>query len=302
MTIEIKQLRYAVATADTSSFSRAASALNVKQSTLSKRIALLEDRLGIALFERSTRGAIPTESGKVFLEVARRIITDVDNLRTTARSVQYGEIGRVVVGFSNSLSIGNLRSLLGEFLERFVDVQLDGVEVGSEQLLSGLQSRIVDVAIHSTDLSGDGVTARTLWSERLMVALPKDHEFANRDTLYWTDLRRETFVLPSKAGGPGVANAVTARLAGQGLRANIISQDTNHNNIMAMVPFGKFLTIIGESAMGFQRSDLVFREIEEPGGHARLDYAAYWREDNDNPALQRFFTLLDERYPAAETF
>jgi len=70
-------------------------------------------------------------------------------------------------------------------------------------------------------------------------------------------------------------------------------------NIVGMVPFGKFLTIIGESAMGFQRPDVVFCEIEEAGGHARLDYAAYWREDNVNPALQRFFTLLNERYPAA---
>jgi DNA-binding transcriptional LysR family regulator len=70
MSIGIKQLRYAVATADTTSFSRAASALNVKQSTLSKRIALLEDRLGIALFERTTRGAVPTESGKALSPVS----------------------------------------------------------------------------------------------------------------------------------------------------------------------------------------------------------------------------------------
>lgn len=135
-----------------------------------------------------------------------------------------------------------------------------------------------------------------------MVALPRDHEFAERETIYWTDLRRETFVLPNRAGDPVIVDAVTSRMAGQDLRANIISQDTSQENIIGMVPFGKFLTIIGESAMGFQRSELVFREIEEPGGHARLDYAAYWREDNDNPALRRFFTLLNERYPASRTF
>src|SRR5690606_33617506 len=119
MPIEIKQLRYAIATADTHSFSRAAAGLNVKQSTLSRRIALLEGQLGITLFERTTRGAIPTEYGDTFLEVARRIITDVDNLKTTARSIQYGEVGRIVVGFSNSLSAGHLRNMLGDFLDRF---------------------------------------------------------------------------------------------------------------------------------------------------------------------------------------
>jgi DNA-binding transcriptional LysR family regulator len=57
MSIELRQLRYAVQTADTQSFSRAAATLNVKQSTLSRRVLQLEDRLGVKLFERTTRGA-----------------------------------------------------------------------------------------------------------------------------------------------------------------------------------------------------------------------------------------------------
>ena len=89
MSIEIRQLRYAVMTADTQSFSRAAATLNVKQSTLSRRVLQLEDRLGVKLFERTTRGAEPTENGRVFIEQARRIVTDIDNLQTTARNVSY---------------------------------------------------------------------------------------------------------------------------------------------------------------------------------------------------------------------
>ena len=98
MSVELRQLRYAVLTADTQSFSRAAAALNVKQSTLSRRVADLEIRLGVKLFERTTRGAEPTENGRAFIEQARRIVTDVDNLKTTARAVRYGEQGRIAVG------------------------------------------------------------------------------------------------------------------------------------------------------------------------------------------------------------
>ena len=144
MPIEVRQLRFAVATADTMSFSRAATALNVKQSTLSKRIATLEVQLGVKLFERSTRGAIPLESGKTFLEIARRILTEIDNLKTTARAVEYGENGKIVIGFSTSLSAGNLKMALGDFLDRFPDVQLDGVETNAERMLGGLQTRIID--------------------------------------------------------------------------------------------------------------------------------------------------------------
>jgi DNA-binding transcriptional LysR family regulator len=109
MTIELRQLRYAVATADAQSFSRAAATLRVKQSTLSRRVLLLEERLGVKLFERTTRDAEPTDNGRVVIEQARRIVTDVDNLQTTARNVSYGLNGRVAVGYCSSLMSGNLK-------------------------------------------------------------------------------------------------------------------------------------------------------------------------------------------------
>lgn len=299
MPIELKQLRYAVTTADTKSFSRAAAALNIKQSTLSKRIALLEGHLGITLFERTTRGAIPTETGNTFLEVARRIITDVDNLKTTAQSIQYGEVGRIVVGFSSSLSTGHLRLMLGNFLDRSPDLQLDAVETGTEGLLSGIQSRIIDIAIHCAEIAGSGISKRSLWSEKLMLALPDNHPLLEIGNIHWTDLQRELFVLPSRYNGPIIAGLLEGRMAGHGYKANIITQEIGHDNILSMVSFGKFVTLVSESALGVACPGLTYREISDLGGHAHLDIAAYWRDDNKNPALMRFLKLIDERYPEA---
>src|SRR5690554_3744042 len=265
MTIEIKQLRYAVTTADTKSFSRAAAALNVKQSTLSRRIALIEGHLGITLFERTTRGAIPTETGNTFLEVARRIITDVDNLQTTARSVQYGEVGRMVIGFSSSLSNGHLHVLLGDYLNRFPDLQLDGVEAGTERLLSGIQSRIIDIAIHAGEITDNGISKRSLWSEKLMLAMPDQHPLLELETIHWTDLHREVFVLPGLNSGPAITDLLYRRMAGQGYNANIITQETGYDNILGMIPLGKFITLVGESALGAARPGLAYREISEIG-------------------------------------
>lgn len=297
MTLDLRQLRFAVTAADTASFLRAAKQLNVKQSTLSKKVSALEHRLGIVLFERSTRGVVPTDAGRAFLAVARRIVTDVDNLQTTAKAVRYGEVGRLMIGFSSSLSAGNLRLLLGDVLERFPDIQLDALETGPDRMLSGLQSRIIDVAIHSGQMEEAGLNKRSLWSERLMVVLPNDHRLINQDTIFWTDLRKCVFVLPTICTGPRIADVIRQRLGGQGLKASIITQETSSETIAAMVPYGKFITIVPESAAGAARSDISFREICEPTGVAHLDFAAWWREDNDNPALARFFKLVDERYP-----
>lgn len=297
MTIEIRQLRYAVVTADTQSFSRAAATLNVKQSTLSRRVLQLEDRLGVKLFERTTRGAEPTENGKVFIEQARRIVTDVDNLQTTARAVSYGEQGRLAVGYGSTLMAGNLRLAFSEYLTRYPDVQFDGVEAGPEKLLHCLQSRTIDVAVAPAGMAEPGVKTRPLWSERLMVALTNHHRLLENERIYWQDLRREVFVVPSSGIGPILGNLLAARLTEQGYRPNIIVQDTSLESALSIVPVGRFITIATEASQGVTWPDLQFREIYDSSGPARLEFALYWREENDNPALKRFFKLIEERYP-----
>ena len=234
--IEVRQLRFAVATADAQNFSRAAEAMRIKQSTLSRRIAALEARLGIKLFERSTRGAIPTEQGKAFLSVARRILTDIDNLQTTARAVSYGEEGRIAVGFSASLMAGNMRATIGEYMRRHPDIQFDGIEADPERMLSDLKARIIDVALMPSDAHDAGISRRSAWSERLLVALPKDHQLATSDRIHWSDLRRQVLVLPSQGVGPAMARNLKRRLSDQGYRAHLIVQDTSLESVLSTVP------------------------------------------------------------------
>lgn len=297
MAIEVRQLRYAVMTADTQSFSRAAAALNVKQSTLSRRVTQLEERLGIKLFERTTRGAEPTENGRVFIEQARRIVTDVENLQTTARAVSYGDLGRLAVGYGSTLMAGNLKLAFSDYLTRYPDMQLDGVEAGPEKLLRCLQSGTIDVAVAPSGMEEPEVKSRPLWSERLMVALTGHHRLLENERIYWQDLRREVFVVPRSGIGPILGNLLAARLTEQGYRPNIIVQDTSLESVLSIVPVGRFITIATEASQGVTWSDLQFREIYDASGPARLEYALYWREDNDNPALKCFFKLIEERYP-----
>ena len=300
MTVEIRQLRFAVMSADLRSFSRAAARLNVKQATLSRSVLQLEDKLGVKLFGRTTRGAEPTEAGKVFLETARRIITDLDNLQTTARAVGYGEQGRLAIGFSSSLMTGNLRFAIGDYIGRYPDVQFDGIEGGTEKLFSGLQARMVDAAISPAPIAEPGITRRNLWTERLVVAVPEGHPLTNSDAIHWTDLRSEVFVLPTQGIGPVVSELLAAKLAAHGHRAKIIAQDTSIESVISTVTIGRYITIATEASTGVNWPDLKFLEIADNGGPARLEFALYWRPDNQNPALAKFLKMLQERYPAIQ--
>lgn len=212
MPFELRQLRYAIAAADMRSFARAASAMNVKQATLSRRVTDLEHSLGLKLFERTTRGAQPTINGSAFIEQARRLVTDADNLQTTARNVSYGIHGRLAIGYCSPLLSGNLKLAFAEYLSKFPDVQFNGIEAAPEKLLQGLQSRTIDVAIAPIGLDDTCVSSRPLWSERLFVVLLEDHRLLNQERIYWHDLRREVLVVPSNGLGPITGSLISARL------------------------------------------------------------------------------------------
>lgn len=291
-------MRYAVTTADKRSFSRAAEALGTKQSIVSKKVADLEIRLGVKLFERSTNGATPTEASKNVLEAARRIVTDVDNLVTTARAMSYGDQGRLAVGFCSSLTGGNLRATIADYLLRFPDVQFDGVEADPERLRNALQLRMLDVAVTAADISEAGISKVPLWPERVMVVLPVDHALAQAEQIYWSDLKREVIVMPRDGTGSNLAAMLTAKLTSQSLRPNLITQETSHDTIINMVNVGRFITIATEAKQVGNRQDLVFKDLHSSAGQAYLDFFAFWREGNENPALKYFFKLLNERYPS----
>ena len=122
MAIELRHLRYVVAAAHYGSFRRAAEALGVKQSSLSRRIRQMEDRLGVAVFERSNSGVRLTPVGTEILRTSRHLVDGVDHMLASAKAAGRGEAGRLAVGFYTSLSEGNLRASLMEYTRRFPEL------------------------------------------------------------------------------------------------------------------------------------------------------------------------------------
>lgn len=169
---------------------------------------LLEECLDAKLFERIKRGAGPSENGRVVIEQVRRIVTDINNLKTTARNVSYGVHGRNAVGYCSSLMSGSLKHIFTEYLNRRQDVQFDGTEAGPEKLLHGLQAHTVDAAIVPIGLQETGIKSRRLWSERLMVVMLRGNRLIQQERIYWPNLRREVFVVPNSNRNQTVTSPV----------------------------------------------------------------------------------------------
>ena len=117
MHLNPESLSFALLISDLGSIARAANILGMKQATLSRKLTALESRVGVRLFDRSTRGAVPTVSGAGFLNQARRIVADLDTLLTSSRAAASGEEGKLGIGFSTSLAAGGMRALILELIQ-----------------------------------------------------------------------------------------------------------------------------------------------------------------------------------------
>jgi DNA-binding transcriptional LysR family regulator len=121
--VDLVHLRSAVAAADHGSFGRAAEARLLRQSTLSRCVRQLEERVEMIVFEQSSGGVRVTQAGRGFLRMARSILERMDTPVGSAHSTVRGEAGRLAIGFYTSLSVGNLGATLIDSAYRFPRVE-----------------------------------------------------------------------------------------------------------------------------------------------------------------------------------
>ncbi|MPT48347.1 MAG: LysR family transcriptional regulator [Sphingobium sp.] len=296
MPFDIRQLRYAIAAADHGSFYRAAQAMGVEQSTLSRSVLKLERMIGDNIFNRSRAGVTLTIAGAQFIRSSRPMVASADRMVETMRAAGQGRAGGLMIGHYNSVSAGNLRATMLKWRQDHPDVDLDGVEATRSALFAGLDTGEIDIAILLGDANHDGFRHEPFWSERVIIALPTDHPLAERKLLHWTDLRRERFLLTASDPGPEIRDMLLGRLSVSGIQPEISMHKTSRESVLSVLGGGFGLTVICEGATGVRYPDVVYRPVHGEQGATRVEYSGYWREDNGNPALRRFLAFVRDRY------
>ncbi|HVP99037.1 MAG TPA: LysR family transcriptional regulator [Roseiarcus sp.] len=231
----IQNLRYALAAADYGSFRRAAEALLLRQSTLSRCVRQLEESIGMAVFERSSGGVRATQAGRQFLRSARSILEQVEALAARTQSTGRGEAGRLTVGFYTSLAAGNLRATLIDVSQRFPQLELEMFESSRSRLVTALRNGVVDIVIIPGATALPESKTMSLWSERILVAAPEGHALAERDSAHWIDLREEKILLSRRDPGPELHDLLIAKAASPGDRPKIMHHRAGLANVKSLV-------------------------------------------------------------------
>src|SRR6266576_3626874 len=145
--MELRQLRYFVAVAETLNFGRAAARLHMSQPPLSRQIKAFEMELGTPLFARTTRGVRLSAAGTARLRDARRLLREAEAISAGAQALGRGEIGSVRLGFISTASYNVLPRVLPEFHRRRPGVRLHLQEATSDAQAAMLRDDELDVGL-----------------------------------------------------------------------------------------------------------------------------------------------------------
>jgi LysR family transcriptional regulator, hydrogen peroxide-inducible genes activator len=192
--MELHQLRYAIAVADTGNFTRAAQRSHVSQPSLSQQIINLEKEVGHKLFHRLGRKAVLTEAGSVFLDRARKILFEVESV--SKELSDHPALGRrITVGAIPTVAPYLLPELIRRCAERHPNLQIDVREDFRSHLMHAVIEGELDLAVAALPVKDHRLSVEPLFTEPLLLVVGKDHAFARQPIVQARDLANETFVL-----------------------------------------------------------------------------------------------------------
>ena len=299
--VSLVSVRQALLVGEYLSFQRAATALGVRQSTVSRGIRKLEEELGVSLFERRRAHVRVTNAGAAFLKQAGEALKQFENAVTTASAAGTGSIGRLGVGFLSSMATGFLRDLIQTYRSRHPKIAIEILERASADNMDAVLKRQLDVALVLGTGQASGCESLRLWSERLFVVLPENHVLSAREELGWADLRNEQWIVRQSVN-PQLLERITTRLTDPRHNPSVQKLDVGRETLMNLVSIGFGISLTSEAAIATSFPKLVFRPIA--GDDELLHFNAVWLPHNDNPALRRFLALAramaSERRGAAD--
>ena len=178
--LDTRLLRGFVAVAEELSFTRAAQRLFIAQQALSAQIRQLEERLGVELFERTTRRVALTEAGEQLLPHARAALAALDAGVAQLQAAARAKGATLRVGLSGTAMVPVATETMRRFAQRHPDVELQVTNAGLNQPAAGLADGAVDVAFVRPPFRSEGLSMVTVLTEERYAVLRADHPLAGR--------------------------------------------------------------------------------------------------------------------------
>ncbi|WP_342649345.1 LysR family transcriptional regulator [Pseudomonas sp. REB1044] len=292
--MDLANLSAFIAIAETGSFSSAAERLYLTQPAVSKRIAGLEQQLGVRLFDRLGREVSLTEAGRALLPRAYQIVNVLDDTRRALTNLTGEVTGRLTLATSHHIGLHRLPPVLRAFTREYpgvaLDIQFLDSEAAYDEVLHGrAEIAVITLAPEPHHL----IRAIPVWDDALDFVAAPEHPLARDSHVRLADVARHPAVFP---GGNTFTHHIVQRLfESQGLTPNIAMSTNYLETIKMMVSIGLAWSVLPRTMLDGQVASIALPGICLS---RQLGYILHTERTLSN-AARAFMALLDsQREPA----
>jgi len=273
--MEIHQLRYVLAVAQTGNFSRAAERCHVSQPSLSQQILKLEEELGERLFDRQRQQSRLTRAGERFVQRAARVLDELKEASREARDAHELVRGEVIVGALPTIAPYFLPPVIASFRRRFPGVSVTIQEETTAVLRKLAADYEIDLALASLPVGDDQMETVELFTEELLMAVPPGHVLARKRKVTLADMEQEPFVLMKE--GHCLGDQVLSFCSSRNFRPQVSSRTSQIETIQSLVRAGLGLSLIPRMARKPAGSGApVYRSLAAPRPTRTI--VAFWAQ------------------------
>lgn len=298
--MNLRDLEYLVALADTRHFGHAAGRCCVSQPTLSGQLKKLEEELGVILFERTRRSVATTPQGESIVEQARRVLEQADALRQLARSCQDPLVGPLRMGVIPTLSPYLMPLLLKPLQKRFPQIKLVLSEELTDMLLERLGKHEIDAALLATPVEDPNLESIPLFDEPFWLVHPRSHTLSGKKEIIQVDLDSADLLLLSE--GHCLAEQAMAVCHMQERSAHSDMADlraASLETLLQMVGAGFGCTLLPALALktaSARDRGIIARQLKLPDTYRRISLV-FRRSFPRRQALEAFTSVVLDNLP-----
>ena len=294
--MEIHQLTYFMAVAETGSFSRAAERCNIAQPSLSQQIQKLEQELGEPLFDRLTRRVVLTDAGRNLLPRATSILDELQDIKHSMNQVADSSRGLLTVGFIPTIAPFVLPRVIKRFSHEYPNARLSVHEDLTESLVHELIDGKLDVGITSTPIHNKLVRTQELLTEPLLVASSKKHDIITRATIRVKELDDFPFIALSEMHCLG--EQVQSFCYQQHLELKIVCHTSQLATVQNCVALGLGVSLVPKAlALSDISKQVVYRELSDAAPQRKIAAATHV-ERTQSFLAKKFIEIVSEEYPS----
>jgi len=243
--MELRHLRYFVAVAEALNFSKAAAKLRVAQPALSRQVRALEDEIGVDLFKRSPRGVTLTAEGKLFLEEARKLMTNAEESVNKVRALARGEFGELHIGYAPSPTMEILPPALAAFQKNTPGVKLVLHDLSSGEIAVALREGTLDlgIMIRPTEENAVGLEFEPLKSYPFCALVPARHPLARLRQVPLERLADEPLVSLRKTEYSEYHRLLLSIFSTLGCKPRIVAECDSGSSLITEVQSGRGIAL-----------------------------------------------------------